>query len=130
MIIPDEVISKRPGLEALVSNVKKGISGISSGPDEQKELNDLVDIHMNEMLSEYFLKNLPTKDMRTKFLEMHGKEGSTYEDVTKFFNKNLSISPDSLEKGTLTTMENTLSQLQIDLRIVDEVNTETRVPVK
>jgi len=130
MIIPDEIISKNPRLEESVDSLEKMILKVSATNEEKNELNELADAFLNLKLAQYFLGKVQEKD-REQFLDLFTKEDATYSEVMGFVDKNYDGRGEgALQKEVLEVYEESVSGLLKDFRQVDEVNIETKLPVK
>lgn len=127
MIIPDEIISKNEKLEDYIQNLKKDIAIVASTPEEKNELNELVSSGIDMVIINHISGILP-ENKHADFMSIYTKEGATYDEILSFVQEN-SLQKDNIEKNLLERVENEFSSIT-KLCEPDEINSETRIPIK
>lgn len=128
MLIPDEIISKNPTLESIIKQVEEGVSKISGSSEEKNELSSIIDETIAFSSTDYYLGLLP-EGKRSEFMETYTSP-VTFEETIAFVQKNTGKSDEEIKNGLVDALEGTFSETLSELRIPDEINTETKLPVK
>lgn len=128
MIIPDEIISKNPVLEANIKKVEEDISKFSGTSEEKDELSNIID-EAATLSSEGYLFGSLSKDSRAKFEETFTPP-VTFEETIAFVHKETGKSEEEIRKGLGEALSKTFSETLTELKNPDEVNMETKLPIK
>ncbi len=128
MIIPDEIISKNPVLEANIKKVEEGISKFSGTSEEKNELSNIIDEAVTLSSEDYLFGSL-SKDSRVKF-EKTFTSPVTFEETIAFVHKETGKSEEEIRRGLGEALNKTFSETLTELKNPDEINMETKLSIK
>lgn len=128
MVIPDEIISKNPVLEATIKKTEESVSNFFGTFEERNELSNIIDEVVNLSTEDYLFGSL-SEDSRAKFGETFTPP-VTFEEIIVYVQKETGKNGKELEKGLGEALNKTFSDTLSEIKIHDEVNIETKLPIK